>query len=134
VVEVWVERLEPALGEDFGWQRESDAVVQREGGGTQKQVQIAEAARIHRETRAQALLERREFVALLDERLIDNVFVTPTLWDGNVTIPQAPAEGTRYRLAIAEFEEYLIDDDRPYDAIPTKKDRRMVFLEYVDLS
>ena len=26
VVEVWVERLKPALGEDFGWTRDLDAV------------------------------------------------------------------------------------------------------------
>jgi hypothetical protein len=40
----------------------------------------------------------------------------------------------RYRLAIAEYEEYLVDDDRPYDSVPTKKDRRLVFIEYVELT
>jgi hypothetical protein len=35
---------------------------------------------------------------------------------------------------IAEYEEYLIDDETPYNAIPTKKDRRVVFIEQVELT
>jgi hypothetical protein len=40
---------------------------------------------------------------------------------------------TRHRLVIAEYEEYLVDDDRPYDPVPTKKDRRLVYVEHVEL-
>ena len=32
VVDVWVERLNPAHGEDFGWARDPDAVVRRDPG------------------------------------------------------------------------------------------------------
>jgi hypothetical protein len=35
---------------------------------------------------------------------------------------------------IAEYEEYLVDDDSPYNAIPTKKDRRLVFIEHVEVT
>ncbi|MEP6810778.1 MAG: hypothetical protein ABI992_11085, partial [Chthoniobacterales bacterium] len=135
VIEVWVERFDPARGEDFGWQREPDAIVQNGAGvSLGKTLPVRAAPSVRHQVRARELLRAREYAALLDERLIDRIFVTPTLWDGSVTLPQAPAPGTRYRLAIAEFEEYLVDDDRPYDAIPTKKDRRLVFLEYVELT
>ena len=50
-----------------------------------------------------------------------------------MTLPQAIDGTVRYRLAIAECEEYLVDDAMPYDRIPTKKDRRLVFVEYVEL-
>jgi hypothetical protein len=135
VIEVWVERFDPALGEDFGWKRDPDAIVQK--GVTVypwQPIQLREAAIIRQRARAKELYREREFAALVDERLIDKIFVTPTLWDGSVTLPQAPADGVRYRLAIAEFEEYLVDDDRPYDPVPTKKDRRLVFMEYVELA
>ena len=51
-----------------------------------------------------------------------------------MTLPQGPDETVRYRLAIAEYEEYLVDDETPYDVVATKKDRRTVFIEYVDLA
>ena len=54
-----------------------------------------------------------------------------TLWEGDVTLP--PMSGHRHRLVIAEFEEYLVDDAKPYDKMPTKKDRRLVFVEHVEL-
>ena len=43
VVEVWVERLDPALGEDFGWEPVSDAVV--ESATTRAQVRPAVRAK-----------------------------------------------------------------------------------------
>jgi hypothetical protein len=135
VVEIWVERLEPTMGEDFGWRRESDAIVQY--AGAQARVRESAPARetlVDARVRAADLLAHREFEALLDEELVDHVFVTPTLWQGSVTLPHAPGGTVRYRLAIAEYEEYLVDDAMPYDRIPTKKDRRLVFIEYVELS
>jgi hypothetical protein len=89
--------------------------------------------RANARVRAADLLAHREFEALIDERLIDHIFVTPALWEGTVTLPQAAGGAARYRLAIAEYEEYLVDDAMPYDRIPTKKDRRLVFIEYVEI-
>jgi hypothetical protein len=40
----------------------------------------------------------------------------------------------RYRLVIVEYEKYLVDDSRLYDPVPTKKDRRVVFVEHVELT
>ncbi len=131
IVEVWVERFDPALGEDFGWRRESDAIV-REGATRQSPPPVFATASAR--ARAVDLLHHREFEALIDERLIDQIFITPTLWEGSVTLPQTPDDSTRRRLAIAEYEEYLVDDEMPYDRIPTKKDRRLVFIEYVELA
>src|SRR5216684_1425181 len=54
------------------------------------------------------------------------------LWEGAVTLPHPPGRAARYRLAIAEYEEYLVDDAMPYDRMPTRKDRRIVFIEYVE--
>lgn len=42
-------------------------------------------------------------------------------------------QSQRYRLAVAEYEEYLVDDATPYDKVPSKKERRLVFIEYVEL-
>jgi len=84
--------------------------------------------------RATELVKAREFEALLDEKLIDHVFVTPRLWDGTVTLPGDAQPGSRYRLAIAEYEEYIVDDrDNAYDRFIKTKSRRLVFMEYVDL-
>jgi hypothetical protein len=33
-----------------------------------------------------------------------------------------------------EYEDYLVDDTRWWDPVPTKKDRRVVFVEHIDLS
>jgi hypothetical protein len=34
------------------------------------------------------LLKHREFEVLIDEGLLGRVFITPTLWEGTVTLPQ----------------------------------------------
>jgi hypothetical protein len=126
-----VERFYPEWGEDFGWQREGDAIV-LENTPHLKPIPLAREASVAPHARALDLLQHREFEALMDERLIGQILVTPTLWQGTVTLPQT--RGTkRFRLVIAEYEEYLVDDAMPYDRIPTKKDRRLVFVEHVEL-
>ena len=75
----------------------------------------------------------RKFNVLLQSNLVDQIFALKPIWDGDVTLPNEPAPNNRYRLVIAEYEEYLIDDDRPYDRVPTKKERRLVFIEHVEL-
>jgi hypothetical protein len=127
IIKVWVERFDPAWGEDFGWQKESRAIVQREG--ERGPVRAVTAGKI----RASELMKHREFEAMLDEDLLDRVFVTPPLWRGSVTLPDDRGQTTRYRLVIAEYEEYLIDDETPYDTTLSKKDRRLVFVEHVPL-
>ena len=140
VIEVWVERFEPALGEDFGWQRETQATIQDsaslslprhlETAGILPTARLPQRARV----RAAELLKGREFEALIDENLIEYVFFNPILWEGTVTLPVPSVAGMRYRLAIAEYEEYLVDDaDDAYDRFQKSKDRRMVFIEYVEL-
>jgi len=136
IVEVRVERFDPAWGEDFGWQREPDAIVQ-EGIHLSTPISLVSGRKIAtgvQRTRAKQLAREREFTALIEEGLIDKIFVAPSLWDGSVTLPEQVGQATRYRLVIAEYEEYLVDDEKPYDAIPTKKDRRLVFIEYVELT
>ena len=127
IVNVWVERFDPKLGEDFGWQRESRAIVTRDGTKVSPGPITAKT-----KTRAKNLLQHHEFEAILDENLIDRIFITPPLWQGSVILPEAD-RSTRYRLAIAEYEEYLVDDATPYDARVTRKDRRLVFIEHVAL-
>jgi hypothetical protein len=141
VIEVWVERFQAALGEDFGWKRESGAVVQQDGKLLKGKLAVAatkatvssEAALARQRARAKELVQQREFEVLVKESLVGHVFAIPPLWEGSVTLPQAPGGSARYRLAIAEYEEYLVDDPRPYDPVPTQKDRRLVFIEYVEL-
>jgi hypothetical protein len=54
-----------------------------------------------------------------------------TMWSGTVHV--TGNQETALRLAIAEYEEYLVDDDHPYDGVPRKSGRRLVYLEYVPL-
>jgi hypothetical protein len=127
VVEVWVERFDPERGEDFGWSRESRARIERQGA-TSPRPPLGTVR-----LRANELVRQREFAAILDENLLDRVFITPPLWQGQVTLPEDPGQGTRYRLVIAEFEEYLVDDSTPYDPPVSEKGRRLVFVEHVAL-
>jgi hypothetical protein len=127
VVEVSVERNDPALGEDFGWRRDPDVVVHRDTTPIRRSAEARSAARA-KELRPRSLGQQ------LQAGLPGPILLVPPLWEGSVTLPPPPGSGTRYRLAIAEYEEYLIDDATPYDAIPTLKDRRLVFIEYVELT
>jgi hypothetical protein len=52
------------------------------------------------------------------------------LWSGQVTVPEITNGLGPYRLVVAEDEEYIVDDDTPYQPPPTRKDRRMVFVEH----
>jgi hypothetical protein len=116
VLDIGVEVLDRRLGEDFGWGPLPDVVVQTDevlpdeanpsgGAGTRGTlVQWAAAG-----------------LALAPQ--------STRLWSGTIRLP--PGSGRRLRLVIAEFEEYLVDDDHPYDKVPTRKDRRLVYLEHV---
>lgn len=136
VIEIWLERFHSVLGEDFGWIRESGASVQRDRPALKNRTAAMTQARIARDrVRAKDLLRARQFDVLIRDNLIDKVFVTPSLWEGTVTLPVSRAEGDnrRYRIAVAEYEEYLVDGPEPYNPNPTDKDRRLVFIEYVEL-
>jgi hypothetical protein len=93
-VEVWVEQLDPRLGEDFGWQRLATATV---------------------------------IPGPAPSPSADPVEV---IWSGQVTVPEVPTRLGPYRLVVAEFEEYFVDDDTPYQPPPTRTNRRMVFVEH----
>jgi hypothetical protein len=129
VVEVWVERLDPAKGEDFGWERVPDAVghPDSEGHDIFRPGRFVAATDV---VRGHELLKDRRYGDVLSEDLVDKLFGFLTLWQGTVTLP---AEHGRFRLVVAEYEEYLVDDSRPYDVVPTRKGRRLVFVEHVEL-
>lgn len=140
IIEVWVERLDLSRGEDFGWERMPDATVRparpeagRRRAGAARPAQAFRFVRGDRIARAAELYQGRRFSELAADTLVDAIFAFFALWEGDVTLPAEPAAGTRVRLVIAEFEEYLVDDDRPYDKVPTKKDRRLVFVEHIEL-
>ncbi|MDQ3776128.1 MAG: hypothetical protein M3461_18145 [Pseudomonadota bacterium] len=80
------------------------------------------------------LVSARDVARLTPSRLIELIHLWQTLWEGDVALPESPAGGARHRLVIAEYEEYLVDDDRPYDKTPTRKGRRLVFIEHVELA
>jgi hypothetical protein len=135
VVEVWVERHVPALGEDFGWRREEDAVVETTPRGPR--LTLSETDRVRRvelRSRARDLASNRRFENVLASNLVEHLMISPTLWQGAVTLPETPDDETRYRLVIAEYEEYLADDEAPYSPTPTAKGRRLVFVEHVELN
>ena len=141
VIEVWIERLDERLGEDFGWQRVDDAAVTGEdswaaataSGQPPKSVQQALGSQFGVEERlkARALLEARPFDWLAIDRFVELNTLWQALWEGTVTVP---ASSARQRLVIAEFEEYLVDDKSPYDKVPTRKERRLVFVEHIEIA
>jgi hypothetical protein len=94
VVEVWVEQLDPRLGEDFGWQQVAPASV-TPGPIPAPAPDPAEV-----------------------------------LWSGQVTVPEVANGLGPYRLVVAEYEEYFVDDATPYQPPPTRMDRRLVFVEH----
>ena len=140
VVEVWLERLDPRWGEDFGWQRVGDALVTQRvpaaasaGSGAPPSWTRCSAARCRpgvsrrRRTRPSARAAQP-----LSSQVLERIQLWQTLWEGEVRVPAA--DGTRYRLVAAEYEEYLVDDAQPYDKTPTRKERRVVFVEHVELA
>ena len=141
VVEVWLERLDPRWGDDLGWQRVGDALV------TQR-VPSPQPLPSDSPVKLESLLDRAvQFTTsagtpapepfasqaqLATNQVIDKIQLWQTLWEGDVAFP--PSDGSRYRLVVVEYEEYLVDDARPYDMTPTRKDRRIVFVEHVELA
>jgi len=138
VIEVWVEGLDPAKGEDFGWERidvRARTFVQAEAvPAIPTHAEVFEFVPADEVTRALQLHRARRFTELAAEGLVGRLMAILKLWEGDVDLPARGPVGTRFRLVVAEFEEYLVDDDRPYDKVPTIKDRRLVFIEHVELA
>lgn len=128
VIEIRVERFDPAFGDDFGWRPASGAVVEE-----QLSLNETHVANPRLQRRARQLFSQRRFDVLLREDLIGRVFAAPSLWRGRVLLPDHEPD-VRFRLVVAEYEEYLVDDTTPYDRFITAKDRRLVFIEYVALA
>jgi hypothetical protein len=150
VVEVSVERLDPSWGEDFGWKPEPNAQVETgiaasigavKSSGTKTASGKTAAAKVPSantpsaaaRTQSEKLLQERKFELLLNQGLLSNVFMAPPLWEGTVTLPEASGPGARYRLVIAEYEEYIVDAGDAYATPPTAKGRRLVFIEHIEL-
>jgi hypothetical protein len=131
VIEVWVERFDPAVGDEFGWKREPTA--DPTFGTVSSEPPLAASDVLKRRARARELMEKRDYELLLKENLLTEMSAAFALWDSTVTIPSFD-NNARYRLAIAEYEEYLIDDANPYGPTPTAKGRRLVFIEHVELA
>jgi hypothetical protein len=129
VIDVWLEHLTESEGEDFGWKREPSLPVPA-SSLPRKPRKVSQRLK----KRARTLATQRDFQSLLKENLVDQVFVVPPIWDGDIKLPADLGARNRYRLVIAEYEEYIVDDDRPYDRVPTKKDRRLIFVEHVELN
>jgi hypothetical protein len=110
---VWIEWLDERQGEDFGWVRANDAVI---------------APRTKSAASAPAAGGVRQLLA----RALDRIDLWQPLWEGDVTLP--PDGSLRYRLVVAEFEEYVVDDEQPYDRTPGRKGRRLVFVEHVEMA
>ncbi len=77
-------------------------------------------------------VKKRKFDVLVSEKLVESINALQPLYNGEITPPTT--QGDRYRLMIAEYEEYLVDDDLPYEEVQEKKDRRLVFVEHVELA
>jgi hypothetical protein len=139
VVEVWLERLDERWGEDFGWTRVSGALITQRVPSPAAATTPATIESIFGRPIAQSamretttLLSSSDQARLSPAQIIDKIKVWQAQWEGDVTLPSF--DGARHRLVIAEFEEYIVDDDRPYDRTPTRKGRRLVFVEHVELS
>jgi hypothetical protein len=137
VIEVWVEKLDDRLGEDFGWQVDSAVKVNQAANFSAAAQVLSASAKVKLRSdtkRALQLQESNNYQALLQENLLEYVMEAISLWKGSITLPRMATNSTqRRRLVVAEYEEYFIDDDDPYNNIPSKKGRRMVFVEHITL-
>jgi len=150
VIELWMEELQPDLGEDLGWHRVSTTATRSTPGvidmpsgpilGREARPDTSVAGAVkgpaltRREiTRYEMLLGKRQFEPMLREGLLERMSALTPLWHGSVMLTNAPTAGRRYRMVIAEYEEYLVDDADPYTAPDSAKDRRLVFVEHVEL-
>jgi len=151
VIEVWVEQLNAAQGEDFGWYR---VAADTSGWGPATEVTTADAGvRLASSTTVKAtttttstasrLTVEKATVAEKGPVLAgENATVVPTnpsaewaaLWSGAIDLPSAPSATKRFRLVVAEYEEYLADGPNPYGNRPEMKTRRLVFVEHVELT
>jgi hypothetical protein len=140
LVDVWLERLEPSLGEDFGWQRIADGkpAPLPPGHGVGIFAALPRLTpQIHPEQaiRANRLLTAGAFDRLQAEGLVESLLQRPPLWDGRVELPPDDAPRGQLRLVIAEYEEYPIDaDGDSHGTTRTGTGRRLVFLEQVAVS
>jgi hypothetical protein len=140
IVEVWLERLDARWGEDFGWTRAGEALVTQRvpapdvAKKTAATIESVFGGPVNLSTQLETktLLSSADRARLSPAQITDQIHMWQTLWEGDVTLPSF--ENARHRLVIAEFEEYLVDDDNPYDRTPTQKGRRLVFVEHVELS
>ncbi|MFN9991027.1 MAG: hypothetical protein ACK549_12385 [Cyanobacteriota bacterium] len=113
VVEVWLERLEPTLGSDFGWVR-IGAGTPAAGGSARGPFALSP--------------ERLSLAHGIGAQLR----LHPPLWDGRIDLPEQ--DGAELRLVIAEYEEYAIDGPGPRQSMTsTATGRRLVFVEHVPL-
>jgi hypothetical protein len=144
LIEIWVEKLTPSEGLDFGWHRVFDAIVSPtqpdENRGRKIIATVARKFSTRQQTRALELVKARRYLELAKEGLIA-AFLRLPLWDGTVTLAEVPAADARYRIVIAEYEEYLTDNlpspyfpNAAYDSPPESKGRRLVFVEHVEVN
>ena len=131
IFEMWVEHLNEERGEDFGWERISDVIVER----TSKPIKPVSSS----PTRIEKKTPRYEIatsypVDLSGQKMYDRIFHYTPIWAGNQILPMALDIGERYRLVIAEYEEYIVDGNALDDVTPDRKDRRLVFVEHIELT
>ena len=98
-----------------------------------KRPPIRREALLRQRERARRLQAKRDYSKVLEAGLVEHLIVAPSLWQGEVTLPEAPSGDTRYRLVVAEYEEYLVDGAAPHFPLPSEKGRRMVYVEHVEL-
>ncbi len=133
VVQVWAERLDPVLGEDFGWKRDTTVKIEVPPFQPIRARTTRTAADAAASGRAATLLAERRFDLIVKEGLLELLPIVPSLWNGVVTVPPGLPAGTRLRLVVAEYEEYLVDDANAYDKVPTAKGQRLVYVEHIEL-
>jgi hypothetical protein len=138
VVEVWVERLDPRWGEDFGWTRVGGTLVTQRVPipAAPKSAPLATIESLFGSAASatayvQAAPPASGPAIFAKSAISAGLSLWRTLWEGDVALPAD--DGARYRLVIAEHEEYVVDDNRPYDKTPTQKAQRIVFVEMVEL-
>lgn len=114
VVDVWLERLEPMLGSDFGW------------------VRIGEGVPVPRGSSSGPFPLAPERLSLAVGIGAAQLRLRPPLWDGQIALPEH--DGRELRLVLAEYEEYAVDGPAPQQSMTsTKTGRRLVFVEHVTL-
>lgn len=153
MIELTVERMDPAIDTDLGWRAVADAAVEEGDFEPVKPVRplkpklkplepikqvgrkVEPVIKLSKEllARGQELLAKRRFDEILLNPDLIAALRPPAIWEGSVRLPEGLPEDSRLRLMIKEFELHQVDTDHVEESKEADPRLRLVYAEAVSL-